>query len=156
MRPTHHRPARALAITALALLLTSCGTDQSGGNDDQGAGARVSPSPSASARDCAAPPAQLGAGDSGRTVCVAAGGVVRVSLDGGDGRPWKPLAVSGTGLRATNSGIVLRTGDASGAFEAVAAGTTTRLTSTRPLCATKAGQLACQGLQEWSLTVIVK
>ncbi|MDT0474753.1 hypothetical protein RM863_21760 [Streptomyces sp. DSM 41014] len=152
-RPTFRRPAAArtaLALTALSLLLAGCGPGTATGSGSVGG----SPSAASPSRGCA-PPAELGAGDSGRTVCVAVGGVVRVDLDGSEARPWKPLAVSGAGLRATNSGLVLGRGDATGAYRAVAAGTA-RLASARPLCPTGAGEVSCVGLQGWSLTVVVR
>lgn len=165
-------PRTALALAALGLLLTGCGTQPGTGSAGSAtgtpsAGRTVSPAPSSSpsttspstaspstASPKCAPPAELGAGDSGRTVCVAVGGVVRVNLDGTREKPWKALTVSGEGLEATNSGLVLRPGDASGAYRAVAAGTA-RLASDRPLCATGPGEVACQSLQEWWVTVVV-
>ncbi|WP_428935361.1 hypothetical protein [Streptomyces sp. ACT015] len=121
----------------------------------------VTPPPPASSRPAAtpsrgcAPPAELGAGDGGRTVCVAVGGTVRVRLDGSGERPWRALAVGGEGLRAANSGLVILPGDATGAYRAVAAGTA-RLSSSRPLCPTGDGRVGCAGLQEWSVTVVVR
>ena len=147
-RTTHHR---ILALTALPLLLAGCGT-QSGG--DAGGSGTVSPSPTTTRQGCGTAPAELGAADTGRTFCLTTGGVLRLTLDGTADRPWAPVTVKGTGLQATNSGIVLQAGDASSAFKAVSAGTT-HLTSSRPLCATKPGQVSCKGLQEWTVTVVV-
>ncbi|MDX3456669.1 hypothetical protein PV396_32770 [Streptomyces sp. ME02-8801-2C] len=157
----------ALSVLALAIALAGCADPTDSG---KGGGISVSPSsptsasPSASASpktsptpgstDCS-PTATLGARDSGRTVCLAVGDTVRISLDGTSERPWKPLTASGSGLKAANSGIVLRTGDASAAFEAVSAGRT-RLESTRPLCATGPDRVSCRGIQEWWVTVVVK
>ncbi|WP_324787581.1 hypothetical protein [Streptomyces sp. H51] len=158
MRRTTHRTA--LALAALALAAAGCGGCGGGnasgaGSGKGGGGGTVSPSSAAStaAAGCA-DTTQLDAADSGRTVCLAVGGTVRVSLDGTAGRPWKPVAVSGTGLRATNSGFVLRPGDASAAFEAVSAGRS-RLSSQRPLCA-QTGRISCKGIQEWWVTVVVR
>ena len=97
---------------------------------------------------------ELGATDSGDTVCLAVGDTIRISLDGTKSRPWKPVAVDGSGLEATNSGIVLLPGDASSAYKAVSAGQV-RLSSQRPLCATETGRVSCKGIQEWWVTVLV-
>ncbi|MFD3837484.1 hypothetical protein ACFWWC_14620 [Streptomyces sp. NPDC058642] len=140
------RRIATLAVTAL--LLTGCGS-QTGG-DRGGSGDSVSPSPSG----CTSVP-ELHTADSGRTVCLAVGGTVRVALDGAKNRPWTPVTAEGSGLKAANSGIVLLPGDANAAFEAVSEGTF-RLGSSRPLCATGTGRVACQGIQEWWVTVVVK
>jgi hypothetical protein len=87
-------------------------------------------------------------------VCLAVGDTIRISLDGTRSRPWRPVTVDGTGLEATNSGIVLLPGDASSAYKAVSAGQV-RLTSQRPLCATGTGGVSCKGIQEWWVTVRV-
>lgn len=137
---------RIATLTVAALLLAGCGT-QTGGDS----GESVSPSPSPSG--CTSVP-ELHATDSGRTVCLAVGGTVRVALDGDEKRPWKPVSTEGGALEATNSGIVLLPGDANAAFEAVSAGRT-KLTSSRPLCATETGKVSCKGIQEWSVTVVV-
>jgi hypothetical protein len=150
MRRTTRRTT--LALTALTLALAGCGTQADTGKG--GDGHTVAPSPTTSRAGCTAR-SQLGVADSGRTVCLAAGDTVRVSLDGTAERPWKPVAADGSGLEATNSGFVLQPGDASGAFKAVSAGKT-RLASTRPLCAAGTGRISCKGLQEWWVTVVVK
>ncbi|MEU6226054.1 hypothetical protein [Streptomyces sp. NPDC047042] len=176
--------APAVPVLALAIALAGCAdpTDSGKGggisvspsattsqsqSQSQSPGASVSPKTSPktsptpgptdpSPTDCApAATATLAARDSGRTVCLAVGDTVRISLDGTSERPWKPLTASGSGLEAANSGIVLRPGDASAAFEAVSAGRT-RLESTRPLCATEPGRVSCRGIQEWRVTVVVK
>lgn len=134
------RRIATLAVTAL--LLAGCGTQTGGDSGDS-----VSPS------GCTSVP-ELHAADSGRTVCLAVGGTVRVALDGAKNRPWTPVTTEGSGLEATNSGIVLLPGDANAAFEAVSAGRT-KLTSSRPLCATETGKVSCKGIQEWSVTVVV-
>ncbi|MEU5317038.1 hypothetical protein AB0G67_09965 [Streptomyces sp. NPDC021056] len=140
------RRIATLAVTAL--LLTGCGTQAGGDRGDSGDS--VSPSPSG----CTSVP-ELHAADSGRTVCLTVGGTVRVALDGAKNRPWTPVTTKGSGLEPTNSGIVLPPGDANAAFEAESQGTV-RLGSSRPLCATEAGRVACQGIQEWWVTVVVK
>ncbi|MGW3635762.1 hypothetical protein ACWD7F_37560 [Streptomyces sp. NPDC005122] len=153
MRPTNPHPVHALAaLAALTLLLAGCGT-QSGG-DDPGGGGTVPPSSTKHPQGCDTPPAELGTADAGRTYCLATGGELRLSLDGTADRPWTPVKADGNGLEATNSGIVLRAGDASAAFRAVSAGTV-RLTSSRPLCATEPHRVSCKGLQEWTVTVRV-
>ncbi|WP_329334898.1 hypothetical protein OG866_14635 [Streptomyces sp. NBC_00663] len=134
---------RTTTFVIAALLLAGCGTEAGSGS-----GETVSPS------GCASVP-ELHASDSGRTVCLDVGGTVRVGLDGARNRPWQPVAAEGAGLEAANSGIVLLPGDANAAFEAVAPGTV-RLSSSRPLCATESGRVACQGIQEWWVTVVVK
>lgn len=142
---------RTATLVVAALLLAGCGTQTGGDTGDTVSPSQtVSPSPS----DCASVP-ELHAADNGRTVCLAVGGTVRVALDGEKNRPWKPVTAEGTGLEAANSGIVLLPGDANAAFEAVSAGTV-RLASSRPLCATEEGRVACQGIQEWWVTVVVK
>lgn len=154
MRLTTHRPPPArTALATLILLLAGCGS--SGGSDSAGSGTvSPSPSPTTSPRGCGSAPAELGAADTGRTYCLATGGTLRLSLDGTASRPWTPVKADGSGLEATNGGIVLRPGDASAAFRAVAAGTV-RLTSSRPLCATGPDQMSCKGIQEWTVTVRV-
>ena len=154
-------PHTTLAVAAIALVLAGCG-----GRSGSGAGASgtvsssptstrtTSPTPATSPPGCTAA-ATLGARDSGRTVCLAVGDTIRISLDGTAKRPWKPVTVSGSGLQAVNSGFVLQPGDASAAFKAVSDGRT-RLRSTRPLCATQTGRVSCLGIQEWWVTVLVK
>jgi hypothetical protein len=150
------RPIRktTLALATLTLLLAGCGTDA--GNGKGGGGDSVSPSsPTATptATGCTTR-AELGATDSGNTVCLTVGDTIRISLDGTRNRPWKPVAVDGSGLEATNSGIVLLPGDASSAYKAVSAGRV-RLSSQRPLCATGTGGISCKGIQEWRVTVLI-
>jgi hypothetical protein len=86
---------------------------------------------------------------------MAVGDTIRISLDGTTKRPWKPVTAKGSVLEAANSGFVLRPGDASAAYKAVAKGKT-RLQSTRPLCAAQTGRVSCLGLQEWWVTVVVR
>ncbi|MEU6351641.1 hypothetical protein ABZ896_20235 [Streptomyces sp. NPDC047072] len=151
MRRTTHRTT--LALAALTLLAAGCGT-QAGG--DGGDGDTVSPSPpSASASPGCTSVSELGATDSGKTVCLAVGDTVRISLDGTNSRPWDPLSAEGSGLEATNSGFVIQPGDASAAYKAVSAGRV-RLSSSRPLCATETGRVSCKGIQEWWVAVVVK
>ncbi|NNN31254.1 hypothetical protein HLK59_12920 [Streptomyces sp. S3(2020)] len=138
---------RIAILTVTALLLAGCGTRT--GGDEGDSGASVSPSPTG----CTSV-AELHAADSGRTVCLAVGGTVRVALDGAENRPWAPVTAEGGGLEAANSGIVLLPGDANAAFPAVSAGRT-ELTSSRPLCAAETGKVSCKGLQDWSVTVVV-
>jgi hypothetical protein len=168
-------PHTTLALAALTLVLAGCGgPSDNGGRSDTGKGsssvssspATPTPTPTTSSptgpttgptgspTGCTAA-STLSAHDSGRTVCLTVGETLRVSLDGTAKRPWKPLAVKGTGLEAANSGIVLQPGDANAAYRAVAAGKT-RLQSTRPLCAAQAGRVSCLGIQEWWVTVEVK
>jgi hypothetical protein len=100
----------------------------------------------------------LNADDNGRVLCLTRGGQVRISLDGTKERPWKPVAISGSGvLRPINAGIVIMPGDANVAYEAIASGTVT-LTSSRPLCASPSspGQVSCLGIQDWTVTVRVR
>ncbi|WP_328750408.1 hypothetical protein OHT57_33225 [Streptomyces sp. NBC_00285] len=142
-----------LALAALTLLLAGCGTETGSQGSDTDT---VSPSPpSASTSPSCTPVSELDAADRGSTVCLAVGDTVRVSLDGTKSRPWKPVTVEGSGLEATNSGIVLLPGDANAAYKAVSAGTV-RLSSSRPLCATDTGRVSCKGIQEWLVTVLVK
>ncbi|NEA63637.1 hypothetical protein [Streptomyces sp. SID12488] len=157
-------PVRALVALTLALGVAGCAdrTDsgKEGGNNVSSA---PSPTPTSTTNPTSPTPSSagckavttLGARDSGLTVCLAVGDTVRVSLDGTSERPWKPVTLSGPGLAATNSGVVLLPGDASAAFKAVSAGRT-RLESTRPLCAARTGQVSCRGIQEWGVTVVVK
>ncbi|NEB05503.1 hypothetical protein [Streptomyces sp. SID13726] len=153
------RPIRTTipALVTLTLLLAGCGGESGAGKagEERGGGASVTPSSPAPAPTGCRSPAELGATDSGDTVCLAVGGTVRISLDGTKGRPWKPVAVDGSGLEAANSGVVLLPGDASAAYTAVSAGRV-RLSSSRPLCATETGRVSCKGIQEWWVTVEVK
>jgi len=147
-RTTHHR---TIALTALALLLAGCGTQ---GGGDAGDSGTVSPSPTTTHKGCTTAEAELGAADTGHTYCLTTGDVLRISLDGTTSRPWAPVTVEGSGLEATNSGVVLQPGDASAAFKAVSAGTA-HLSSNRPLCPSDPARISCKGLQEWTVTVVV-
>ncbi|WP_406436349.1 hypothetical protein OHB00_20480 [Streptomyces sp. NBC_00631] len=167
-RTTFHRASLA---TASLLLLAGCGSQSGGG--DKGSGA-VSPAPtstasptsasspaptaSGSSAGCTPLTSELTAADSGRTVCLAQEGTLRITLDGTEQRPWKKIAETGdtAALKEINYGIMLRGGDAGSAYQAVAAGTVT-LSATRPLCAepTAPGQVSCKGIQEWRVTVRV-
>jgi hypothetical protein len=149
-----------LALAALTLLLATAGCGSQAGSDGGAGSGTVSPSPSSAAPSAEPSPgcasgSGLDAADSGDTVCLAVGDTVRVGLDGTKGRPWQPVAVQGSGLEATNSGIVLLPGDANAAYKAVSAGAV-RLSSSRPLCATDTGRVSCKGIQEWWVTVLVK
>ncbi|MFD5793788.1 hypothetical protein ACFWIO_09655 [Streptomyces diastatochromogenes] len=154
------RRTTPIAFAAAALLLAGCGS-QSGGDSGSGTGSgdngKVSPSASApsSGTGCVTH-VELTAADNGRTVCLAKGGELRLTLDGTKSRPWKPVAASGTALKAINAGFVIQPGDASAAYQAVAAGKA-ELTSSRPLCAepTAPGQVSCKGIEEWKVTVTV-
>lgn len=164
MRRTIRRTTLTLSALTVTVTIALAGcadrsdTGEGGGNSVSApsttsptTGPNVSPSASPTTSPTPSPtgcPATttLGARDSGRTVCLTVGDTVRVSLDGTSERPWKPLTASGAGLEATNSGIVLRPGDASAAFEAVSAGRT-RLESTRPLCDAQPGQVSCRGFR---------
>ncbi|MEU8968696.1 hypothetical protein AB0D11_05360 [Streptomyces monashensis] len=155
------RSAMSLAALAAAvLLLAGCGSKsdtggQGGKGTDTGSAGQVSPS-APTAGGCASA-VDLKATDTGRTVCVARGGDVRLTLEGTKSRPWKPVQASGTALKAINTGFVVRPGQATAAYHAVAAGTE-KLTSSRPMCAqpTKPGEVSCMGIQEWTVTVTVK
>ncbi|MCG0067399.1 hypothetical protein CFC35_25020 [Streptomyces sp. FBKL.4005] len=154
------RRTTPFALTAAALLLAGCGSQEGTGSSDKVSapprGGTQTPSPGRSAGDCTGQ-AELTAADHGRTVCVTEGGEVRLTLDGTRARPWKPVTASGGGLEAINAGFVLQPGDATAAYRAVAAGTV-RLTSSRPLCAqpTAPGQVSCKGIEEWTVTVRVE
>ncbi|OIK23200.1 hypothetical protein [Streptomyces malaysiense] len=141
------RRTTLLALAATPLLLAGCGTHTS----STGSG-KVSPAPGG---PVCRNEVRLTAADSGRTVCVAKGGEVRLSLGGTKERPWKPVTTTGGALEPINSGLVIRPGDAEGAYRASAAGTG-KLTSSRPMCATTPGQMSCKGIQEWTVTVTVK
>ncbi|WP_329271100.1 hypothetical protein [Streptomyces sp. NBC_01451] len=145
---------RALVTLTLALTVAGC-ADRTGSGSGSGSGSGKDGGDSVPTSVGCTAVTTLGARDSGRTVCLAVGDTVRISLDGTSERPWKPVTLSGPGLTATNSGLVLPPGDASAAFEAVSAGRT-RLESTRPLCAARTGQVSCRGIQEWRVTVVVK
>ncbi|MGX9884080.1 hypothetical protein [Streptomyces sp. NPDC002276] len=144
--------APSLAVATLALALTGCG----GTKSDTGSNSvspSQSPTPSRSRSACTAKE-QLAATDSNGTFCLTTGSTVRILLDGTASRPWAQVKTAGSGLEATNSGILIRPGDASNAFKAVSAGTV-KLTSSRPLCATAPHKISCKGIQEWSVTVVV-
>ncbi|MFR9790961.1 hypothetical protein ACL07V_20260 [Streptomyces sp. MB22_4] len=143
------RRTTLLALVATPLLLAGCGTHTSSTGSQ-----KVSSAPGGQAPVCRNQ-VRLTAADSGRTVCLAKGGEVRISLGGAKDRPWKPVTATGGALEAINSGFVVRPGDAEAAYHAKAAGTG-RLTSSRPLCATAPGQMSCKGIQEWTVTVTVK
>ncbi|MFE9607024.1 hypothetical protein [Streptomyces sp. NPDC006012] len=177
-RTTIHRTT--LAAAAAVVLLAGCGGagggpgtgDSAGGGHSTGSGtpssnpsAPSAPStPSASGTpskpgtpsgDCVTQ-AELTVADDGHSLCLTRGAVVRIDLDGTADRPWQPLTATGNALKAVNAGIVVRPGHALAAYEAVAAGTA-RLTSYRPLCAQGSpGQVTCQGLQSWTVTVRVR
>ncbi|MGW2762415.1 hypothetical protein [Streptomyces sp. NPDC001275] len=152
-----------VTAAAVTLLLVGCGAQHDGaGSGKDGTPTRpttapASPSgpasPTGTASGCTNR-AELTAADSGRTLCLTVGGQVRLTLDGTKDRPWTPVRSSGTALRAANAGIVILPGDAVAAFDAVTPGTA-RLTSARPLCAAGPGRIACQGIQQWTVTVRV-
>ncbi|MFE0627350.1 hypothetical protein ACFW3D_10295 [Streptomyces sp. NPDC058864] len=151
------RHTTAAAVAATALLLTGCGT-QSGGPADgspSGSPSGTGRPGTGTGRDCAAE-AALTARDTGRTVCVTAGGTVRVTLDGTPDRPWSRVTSEGSGLTPVNPGIGAPHGDTIAAYRATAPGTA-RLAATQPLCAspTAPDQVACLGLREWTVTVRV-
>ncbi|MGN5378881.1 hypothetical protein ACQ4WX_20280 [Streptomyces lasalocidi] len=52
---------------------------------------------------------------------MAKGGEVRLTLEGTKSRPWKPVQASGTALKAINTGFLIRPGQATAAYHAVAA-----------------------------------
>ncbi|MDN3263324.1 hypothetical protein QWJ26_26645 [Streptomyces sp. CSDS2] len=152
------RRTTPLVLAAAALLLAGCGSPQ-----DTGSGGGRAPAPSGTG----APPAGRNAGDctghanltvadQDRSVCVAEGGELRLTLDGTSARPWQPVTASGTGLRAINAGLVLQPGDATAAYRAVAAGTV-KLSSSRPRCPEPAApdQASCEGVEKWTVTVRV-
>ncbi len=111
------------------------------------------PTPSKSGAACTTKET-LAATDTNGTFCLTTGTTVRILLDGTTTRPWTPVKTVGSGLKPTNSGILIRPGDASNAYEAVSAGTV-KLTSSRPLCATAPHKISCKGIQAWSVTVVV-
>ncbi|KUO13636.1 hypothetical protein [Streptomyces sp. DSM 15324] len=144
-------PSTALALVVLTLAFAGCGTES------DGASAPPPSSTTATDEDCTAtPPAELTAADTGRTFCLAVGGQLRLNLDGTKERPWSAVTTTGDVLKPTNAGIVVLPGDALAAYDAVAPGTT-RLSASRPLCAppTGASQVACKGIEEWTVTVRV-
>ncbi|MEV0742720.1 hypothetical protein AB0I51_43960 [Streptomyces sp. NPDC050549] len=144
--------APSLAVATLALALTGCGGTKSDTGSDS-VSPSSSPTPSKSRSACTAKETLAAADDNG-TFCLTTGSTVRILLDGTASRPWAQVKTAGTGLEATNSGILIRPGDASNAFKAVSAGTV-KLTSSRPLCATAPHKISCKGIQEWSVTVVV-
>jgi hypothetical protein len=175
-RTTFHRTT-AVALAAAALLLAGCGAQNEGGAAGSGAASPSGPartstpaSPSPSSGTPSKPPSgsvtapvtgtgcapqvQLTAADTGRAVCLAKGGRIRITLDGTKDRPWTPVTTTGGALKAANAGIVIQPGDALAVFDAVAPGTA-RLTSTRPLCAKRPGQVSCLGIEQWTVTVTV-
>ncbi|MDX2709689.1 hypothetical protein PV350_43815 [Streptomyces sp. PA03-6a] len=153
------RHTTAAVLAATALLLTGCGT-QSGGPADGGRssapGATGSAGSGAGTGGACVSEAALTTADTGRTVCLTAGGTVRVTLDGTPDRPWSPVTSEGGALTPTNAGIGAPRGDTIAAYRATASGTA-RLTATQPLCATPTApdQVACLGLREWTVTVRV-
>ncbi|MFE0515604.1 hypothetical protein [Streptomyces sp. NPDC058964] len=171
-RTTLHRTT-VTSVAAVTLLLVGCGSQNGGTGADSGAGSPSrSASASASASASTAPAtssspapteaecthnAELTTADDGRTICLTTGGQVRLTLDGTKERPWKPVVVTGDVLKAANPGIVILPGDAVAAYDAVATGTA-KLTSSRPLCARSSspGQVSCQGIERWTVTVRVR
>lgn len=143
----------SLAVATLALALTGCGSKSDTGSATVSPSSSPSPTPSSSKAACAAKET-LAATDTNGTFCLTTGSTVRILLDGTTARPWAPVKTVGSGLKATNSGILIRPGDASNAYQAVSAGTV-KLTSSRPLCATAPHKISCKGIQEWSVTVVV-
>ncbi|MFE9096391.1 hypothetical protein [Streptomyces sp. NPDC007264] len=156
MRRTTLQRTTGVALSAVVVLLTGCGTHTGGTGPGTGTGpgsGTASPSPTRTAGACTGE-ASLTAADTGRTLCLTVGGRLRLTLDGSKDRPWTPVTAHGGALRAINAGFVIQPGDAVAAFEAVAPGTA-RLTATRPLCAKRPGQTSCLGVQQWTVTVEV-
>ncbi|UXY27838.1 hypothetical protein [Streptomyces sp. HUAS TT20] len=145
-------------VAAATLLLMGCGSQGGGAGKGGTVSPTTTPSPTvtATAADCARH-FQLTAADNGRTICMPKGGQVRLTLDGTEERPWKPVTVTGDSLKAANPGIVILPGDAVAAYDAVAPGTA-KLSSSRPLCAASPspGRVSCKGIEEWTVTVQVR
>ncbi|GAA2911174.1 hypothetical protein [Streptomyces mexicanus] len=158
MRRTTLPRTTPVTVAAAAALLLAAGC----GARDGSAGPPASVPPSGASRTPAGPGtpdactahAELGTADSGRTLCLTAGGELRLRLEGSRDRPWSPVRATGTALKAVNAGIVILPGDALAAYRAVAPGTA-RLTSSRPPCPTGPGHASCQGPREWTVTVRV-
>lgn len=153
------RHTTAAVLAATALLLTGCGTQSGGpadGDRSSAPGATGSAGSGAGPGGACAAEAALTAADTGRTVCVTAGGTVRITLDGTPDRPWSRVTSEGGALTPTNAGIGAPRGDTIAAYRATAPGTA-RLNATQPLCATPTApdQVACLGLREWTVTVRV-
>ncbi|MET9043449.1 hypothetical protein ABZX34_11275 [Streptomyces sp. NPDC004362] len=171
-RTTLHRTTTVTAVAAAALLVVGCGAGGGAGSSGSGGGATPPSAPPASSAPVppsapaspslpptptgtgCAPEVQLTAADTGRTVCLAQGGRIRIELDGSKDRPWAVVTAEGDALEATNAGIAVPPGGALAAFEAVAPGTA-RLSSSRPLCARQPGRNACLGIEQWTVTVAV-
>jgi hypothetical protein len=150
------RRTTTAAVAATAFLLAGCGATHPGGPGATGStGSTPVAGGTSSNRSCTAE-AVLTAADTGRTLCVTAGGTIRVTLDGTPDRPWSPVTADGGALTPINAGIGAPRGDTIAAYRATAPGTA-RLTSSQPLCAspTAPGQVACLGLREWTVTVRV-
>ncbi len=102
MRRTIRRTT--LAIAALTLVLAGCGSQSDSGKGGDSTDVSSSPtstrtrppSPTTSPTGCTQV-STLGATDSGRSVCLAVGDTVRITLDGTAERPWKPLSADGSG-----------------------------------------------------------
>ena len=136
-----------MALLAFAALgLAGCarpGTGSSGGPASSSASQPVS------AHGCAST-VNVGVADDGRTVCVAPGGVVTLSLAG---KGWRAVSVTGTAL-TPKSASTTPDGEVA-AFNAGAAGSA-RLTTSRRNCPDPSpGQVSCMSIQAFSVTVTI-
>jgi hypothetical protein len=138
-------PIRLLAPLLLLVLVSGCGSSGGGAGTPGGPG-------SAGANTCPKT-LPLTEEDNQTEVCVAKGGTVTVILSGTG--QWKPVQVSGTGLSQQPTSTASTSGTAA-TFSATAAGTAT-ITSSRNTCPEPSpGEMGCDAVQAFSVTVTVQ
>lgn len=112
------------------------------------------PAPSASSIS-PAPVVTVTEADAGRTVALRPGQRLEVYLHGAAQNLWSQPAAAGPALEPAASGkLSLPVGVTGAAFQAVRSGSA-RITATRSCPDPSAGQVACQGVQSFDLTVTV-
>ncbi len=119
------------------------------------AGSSVAPSPTNSS-GC---PTELTvtATDSSKTLCVSVGGLVHVNLTAAGQKPWYPIASGSSSILApaTPDQNSAAPGVQTTTFKAIAPGTTD-ITSAHRACAQSPGQISCNAIVAWKVTIDVK
>ncbi len=99
---------------------------------------------------------QVSEGSAGKAYCVQVGGTVTVSLHGSTGQLWRPVVVTGDALEPVAGGVPAIGATTTDTYRAARAGTTT-LASSRPACPpAKPGNMACQAMETFTVTIQVR
>ncbi len=135
---------------ALLTVLAACNSAARGGGSGNNPGAPA-------AGGC---PTKLAitAADSGHSgLCVALGGTVTVTLDTPAGAQWKPVEASGSALSPSSVTAPPQVPSTVMAQFTAAARGSSVISSSRPNCPSAApGQMRCNSISQWQVTVEVK